>query len=121
MQITTIDHVALAVSDLAASEHFYGTVLALPVLERPAFSFPGAWYALGNRELHLIGKPNHRAEGSSRGNHFALAVDNVDEWLARITEFDVPHKPIGTRPDGARQLFIEDPDGHLIELCQHVG
>jgi lactoylglutathione lyase len=121
MRILTIDHIALAVSDLAASDHFYATVLGLPRLERPAFDFPGAWFALGDRELHLIGKPHHRAEGSSRGNHFALAIDDVDQWLARIAEHAVPHKPIGTRPDGARQLFIEDPDGHWIELCQPVG
>ena len=45
--IVQLDHVALQASDLAGSCAFYANVLKLRPLERPAFSFPGAWFALG--------------------------------------------------------------------------
>jgi hypothetical protein len=32
----------------------------------------------------------------------------------------VEHLPRKTRPDGASQLFLRDPDGHVIELFIEV-
>ena len=46
------------VRDLEASVRFYEQVLELPRVPRPAFDFPGAWFALGNQELHLIADPD---------------------------------------------------------------
>ena len=37
----------LEVSDLAASEHFYGDVIGLPVVERWTDERPAVWLALG--------------------------------------------------------------------------
>jgi catechol 2,3-dioxygenase-like lactoylglutathione lyase family enzyme len=54
IEIETLHHVSISVTDLASAKHFYGKILGLCELERPQFDFPGAWYALGNRQLHLI-------------------------------------------------------------------
>ncbi len=61
--IETLHHVSLPVSDIDAARHFYGTVLGFPELLRPNFSFRGAWYRVGDRDLHLIGAehPTFRA------------------------------------------------------------
>lgn len=116
LTIRELNHVALHVRDLAASEHFYETILELPRLPRPNFDFPGAWFAFGNQELHLIGDDT-LVEGARRHHHFALVVD--DTYAARefleakgFTNF----RSHGLRPDGAVQLFLYDPDGYLIEL-----
>lgn len=45
---------SLTVTDLARAKRFYGDVLGLAELQRPDFDFAGAWYALGDRQLHLI-------------------------------------------------------------------
>jgi len=53
-----LNHVALHISDLATSIHFYGEIIGLPPLPRPNFNFPGAWFAFGMQELHLIEDKN---------------------------------------------------------------
>jgi hypothetical protein len=45
-----------------------------------------------------------------------LRVDDLDEWERHFHETSVPHMPRKSRPDGASQLFLRDPDGHVIEL-----
>ncbi len=119
MQVVELNHVALKVADLEASTDFYGQVLGLRPLDRPAFSFPGAWFALGGQELHLIGGEDHVAEpGQPRGNHFALRVDDVEAAAERLRGENVAFRGPNPRPDGALQVFLSDPDGHVIELCQ---
>ena len=118
IEIRELNHVALHVRDLAASMHFYGDILELPQLPRPAFDFPGAWYALGSQELHLISDET-LDPASRRHHHFALLVDDVYAAKAGltakgITEFRGP----SPRPDGPMQLFFNDPDGYVIE-CYH--
>lgn len=122
MRIVHLNHVALHVADLAASKAFYENVLQLPPLPRPAFSFPGAWYRLGDeQELHLIGERTRDVVSHHRGDHFALLVDDIDAWENFFRDRGIEHQPRKTRPDGAYQIFLIDPDGHWIELCSRPG
>jgi catechol 2,3-dioxygenase-like lactoylglutathione lyase family enzyme len=120
IHIQELNHVALHVRDLEASIRFYGEVLELPRLPRPAFDFPGAWFAFGNQELHLI-YDETLLPAARRHHHFALKVEDVFAAKAElerkgITEFRGP----APRPDGPMQLFFTDPDGYLIELYHTV-
>src|SRR4051812_29976934 len=54
LDIETIHHVAIPVSDLARAKEFYGKMLGLQEIARPAFPFAGAWYSAGSRDVHLI-------------------------------------------------------------------
>jgi catechol 2,3-dioxygenase-like lactoylglutathione lyase family enzyme len=55
---------------------------------------------------------------SSRTHHVAFAVDDAEAWLPRFQAMDVPLvSPPRRRPDGYMQVFVTDPDGHVIELC----
>ncbi len=119
--IRTLHHVSLNVSDLERARRFYGEVLGLEALPRPAFDFPGAWYRLGDRQLHLIVHPPTRTlrgttEISSREGHFAIAVRDYDEARAHLQAAGVPFdaRPRGSTPWA--QIFLSDPDGNLIEL-----
>ncbi|HEX4414930.1 MAG TPA: VOC family protein, partial [Lacipirellulaceae bacterium] len=60
------------------------------------------------------------AEGGtiiSRGHHIAFAVDDVAKALAAVEEQRIRIAlPLQQRPDGFKQLYIYDPDGHLVEL-----
>jgi len=118
MPILQLNHVAVHVADVERSRRFYADVLRLEQIARPAFSFDGAWFRLGqDQELHLIagrGEPTH---SHSRSNHFALLVDDVGPWEQHFASIGFSHPPRRTRPDGAAQLFVIDPDGHWIELC----
>ena len=86
-------------------------------MARPAFTFPGAWFRLGSeQELHLIGDRTEPVFSHHRGNHFALRVDDLAAWAAHLKRLCLDFLPPKPRPDGALQLFLRDPDGHVIEL-----
>ena len=121
IRIHELNHVAIHVIDLERSIDFYENVIGLPRLPRPNFNFPGAWFAFGNQELHLI--YDETLEPAQRGHHhFALLVDDTFEAKAYlqskgVTEFKGP----APRPDGPMQLFFRDPDGYRIELIEKVA
>jgi len=118
MEVRQLNHVALHVADVPRSVDFYERVLQLPALERPAFDFPGAWFRLGiDQELHLIGDRTESVHSHHRGNHVALAVDDLDAWEQHLDSLGTTRLPRRVRPDGAGQIFVQDPDGHWIELC----
>lgn len=118
MHIVHLNHVALHVADVQRSVAFYRDALKLEPIARPAFSFPGAWFRLGSdQELHLIGERKQDVISHNRGNHFALLVDDLDAWEAHLQSAGANFLPRRTRPDGALQIFVVDPDGHYVELC----
>jgi len=117
MRIQELNHVALHVANVARSCEFYRGILQLEQIPRPAFTFPGAWFRLGvNQELHLIGDRIEPVISSNRGNHFALRADDLDSWEAHLARVGAEFRPQKQRPDGAWQVFLRDPDGHVIEL-----
>ena len=117
MNIEQLDHVAIHVADIAASRAFYVDVLQLRELPRPDFDFPGAWFAIGSHELHLIGDREKDTNSHHRGTHFAVRVKDVNPVVQRLEACGVNFLP-KTRPDGARQIFVLDPDGHYVEFTQ---
>ncbi len=122
MKILCLDHVAIHVVDLEASCRFYSEVLQAEKLPRPAFSFPGAWFRLGpHQELHLIGGRSQPVFSHNRGTHFALETDDLAGWEQHFKKINFTHQPRKLRPDGAGQIFLADPDGHVIELCEKSG
>jgi catechol 2,3-dioxygenase-like lactoylglutathione lyase family enzyme len=117
MKIRELNHIAIHVTDVEQSCGFYRSVLQLEPLPRPAFDFPGAWFRLGtSQELHLIGDRGNPVFSSNRGNHFALRVDGIDQWATHLEASNTDFAPKKQRPDGAWQIFLRDPDGHVIEL-----
>jgi catechol 2,3-dioxygenase-like lactoylglutathione lyase family enzyme len=130
MDIDTLHHVSLVITDLGLAKAFYEDILGLPEIARPPFPFPGAWYQVGAGELHLI---VGAAGASFRG---AKAVNSRDGHLAiRVKSYRraVEHlRGLGYRPDasdarwvtkenpagtaGYPQLYILDPDYNVIEI-----
>lgn len=121
MQITGLNHVALHVADLHASGEFYEKVLKLEKMIRPEFDFPGTWYRLGtDQELHLIARDPAKGGRYSipRERHFALAVGDADEVVKHLDECGIEYQGPRKRPDGLTQIYVRDPDGHVIEFCE---
>ncbi|MFN8708225.1 MAG: VOC family protein [Planctomyces sp.] len=130
IRVRQIDHVTLVVRDLAASRRFYVELLGMQDVPRPAFSFRGAWFRAGATLLHLIeehdlsgpaGIGHHLEKRSGRNHHFAFEVDDAADAAATLKKLGVPLvEDAKRRPDGAVQVFLADPDGHVIELCTSV-
>lgn len=130
MEIRSLDHAALLVSDVERSRYFYGQVLGMEEVPRPSnFDFPGAWFRKGRAELHLIGAadPNRVAQiyhgynaaemSHGFGTHIAFQVDDLEAAQRHLSEQNVPLVG-GPRPrgDGVMQMYVRDPDGYIVEL-----
>jgi glyoxylase I family protein len=130
MEITLLHHVALTVSDLERSRKFYREVLGLEEIARPNFSFPGAWFQLGAaQQLHLIvHSASTYREGKgldTRDVHFAARVGNywaTVEFLHGLgfrEDAADEFRKIIVNPQataGFPQMYIMDPDRHVIEI-----
>ena len=116
MEITGINHVSLHVADLEASVNFYKH-LGLTQKTRPNFHFRGAWFSIGEQhELHLIAGRDKKVNSGRRGNHFAITVSSIKETVEHLAQNGIPHRHPKQRPDGQWQVFLQDPDGYVIEL-----
>jgi catechol 2,3-dioxygenase-like lactoylglutathione lyase family enzyme len=126
LQVQSFDHLTLIVADLMATRHFYVDLLGLPEIARPDFDFEGLWFNVGNVQIHatvtsdLAGQAGWGDRGVvrlSRGHHFALQVADVETAAVRARELGIEiASELKQRPDGVKQLFVFDPDKHLIEL-----
>ena len=122
----SFDHVTLICADLEATRRFYVDLIGMTEVPRPAFKFPGLWFQLGNMQIHATqespeaGKAGWANQGNTivaRGHHIAFAVDDVSEALKTVELHGVRiASPLQQRPDGFKQLYIYDPDGHVVEL-----
>lgn len=120
-EITGLFHAGLLVSDLAAAQFFYESVLGLTSMPRPDLPYPGVWYALNDyQQLHLMQLPNPdqdaiRPPHGGRDRHIALGVTNIDGFQARLESANLVY----TRSRSGRPaLFCRDPDGNTLELIE---
>lgn len=119
MQLIELNHVGVHVADLARSRQFYCEVLGLAEVARPEMGFPGAWIALPTgQQVHLIGRAIAIGAPPPVERHFAFAVTSIDDAAAELRHHAIEFSGPKLRPDGAWQIFVRDPDGHVVELCQ---
>jgi catechol 2,3-dioxygenase-like lactoylglutathione lyase family enzyme len=124
IELVRLHHVSFAVRDLARSREFFGNVVGLTELPRPGFSFPGAWFAIGDRQLHLIeeregGVALTVGERITRSDHMALEVADVGKVREVLDRAGIPYQPGGNEALGFSQVFCSDPDGHTIEFVRY--
>ena len=131
MEIEAIHHVSLTTRDLERSRRFYADVLGLTEIARPDFPFPGAWFQVGDKQqLHLIVHANATFRGAknidTRDVHFAVRVASYRQAVEFLrskgyredADDSDPRKMI-VNPKataGFPQIYILDPDRHVIEL-----
>ena len=121
-----LHHVALSVTDMDRAAWFYGTVLGLQEIPRPPFDFGGAWYQLGDRQLHLIVHPPTRTlrgsmEIGPRDGHLALRVRDRQEVVDRLLAHGIKVLDLPDNPTPWAQVYCCDPDGNVIEFNVERG
>ena len=129
LEIEVLHHVAVSVSDLARAKQFYSDVLGLQEIARPAFPFDGAWYRVGNQEVHLIVSrdPTLRTgKGVTlEDGHFALRVKSFRAALVHLESKgvretnDQPGRSMRVNAKsvtGYPQIHVLDPDRNVIEI-----
>ena len=121
LALQSLNHVSFPVRDLEKSMHFYRNVLGLEPIARPDLPFPGAWLAGNGIQVHLIVPPEGAPLGSPPpslnplGGHVAFAVESYDAVVAALHTAGIETLEAGSE---VGQLWVRDPDGHLIELIE---
>ena len=124
----TFDHTALHVADLDRSVAFYERLFGIAEIEAPGDPAVIRWLSLGgDDQLHLIDYGDGSVE-PTKAVHFALGVSDFDALVARVQRLGVPYSDwpgvagaVSLRPDGVRQIYVQDPDGYWIEVNDIAG
>ncbi|MCB1736419.1 MAG: VOC family protein [Gammaproteobacteria bacterium] len=120
-KIDDLHHVSVIVADTERALDFYRGLLGLPVVpDRPDLGYPGAWLALGSRQIHLLQLPNPdpvsgRPTHGGRDRHLAVTVDAIDALTMALDDANVPYT---LSRSGRRALFCRDPDGNAVEVIE---
>ena len=116
-----IRHLALFARAFDEMRRFYVERLGFAVEWEPDGDNVYLTSGADNLALHRAGPGD--APGPGRLDHFGLLVrqaDDVDGWAAYLDGHGVPLKaPPRTHRDGARSLYLEDPDGNTIQIIHH--
>ena len=122
--IPAISHVAVTVTDLAASEVWYTKVFGVgPVLDEDTGLFRHIVYELGNTLFGLHGFSDLAStepfdERRSGLDHIAFGCtsrDELVEWAGRLDDLGVAHGDIVDAGYGSG-LSFRDPDNIALEL-----
>ncbi len=113
-----LDHVQLAAPP-GCEEHaraFYGGLLGLPEVEKPEpmRASGGAWFALGDRQLH-IGVEDPFAPATKAHPGLSVAEAELDALAARLEAAGAP-VTWDDRLPGVRRFYTADPFGNRLEL-----
>jgi len=120
--IFSLNHASLIVANLDISLVFYREILCLQQVDRPDLGFPGAWFQIGDQQIHLLELENPdpvtgRPEHGGRDRHVALnclALAPVQDALNKAGIVYTMSK------SGRRALFCRDPDGNAIEIIERT-
>lgn len=133
----SLNHFSIRTTDLPACERFYGGLLGLQVGPRPPFPFPGLWLYAGdttqwaNAVVHIIGIDRddpaglqqylgERAESSLHGSgavdHVAFFTTGLAETLQRLRTHGVAWRERTVPLLELHQVFVDDPNGVVVEL-----
>jgi catechol 2,3-dioxygenase-like lactoylglutathione lyase family enzyme len=120
VKITKFHHVSVNVGDSALSDmvSFYGDLFGLDSKDRPDIpGVPGHWFHVSDQELHVVGAPPHGTPIDSTGNHYCVAVEDLDKAVLELEERNIPYER-AVQGAGTIQIWINDPAGNTIELQQ---
>lgn len=133
----SLNHFSIRTTDLAATRRFYEDVLGLSVGPRPEFPFPGFWMYRGdhgdyaNAAVHIIGMdPNDPVglksylgdrdvsslRGSGAVDHVAFFATGLAGMLEHLGQRGIALRERTVPSLGLHQLFLDDPNGVVIEL-----
>ena len=120
--IFSLNHSSLIVANLDISLVFYRDILGLQQVDRPDLGFPGAWFQLGDQQIHLLELENPdpitgRPEHGGRDRHVALNALSLSPIQDTLNKAGIVYT---MSKSGRRALFCRDPDGNAIEIIERA-
>jgi catechol 2,3-dioxygenase-like lactoylglutathione lyase family enzyme len=117
--VTQLHHVNVNVPPEleAATKEFYGSVLGLTQVPKPAAARQsGAWYQIGATQLHL--SVDDEPPGSLSSRHVCFMVDDLAASEKRFRDADVDIIPDPRPAPGRPRFYVRDPGGNQLEIVQ---
>jgi len=119
---TRFNHIALYVANLERSTAFYRDVIQAELIPDPFHDDRHVWLKIGeHNQLHLIA--GTVPPEPARDMHFAFSVSSFDDFLRHLNRFGALYQDgkgkageVRLRPDGVKQIYLQDPDGYWIEI-----
>ena len=101
----------------AATKEFYGSVLGLSQVPKPAAARQsGAWYQIGATQLHLSVEDEPPGPLSSR--HVCFMVDDLAATEKRFRDAGVEIISDPRPVPGTSRFYVRDPGGNQLEIVQ---
>lgn len=118
-----VDHTALFVFDLKKSEAFYRNVMNLAEIPEPFKDGRHIWFRTGpHSQLHII-QGAVKVEQHDINTHLAFRVKDLTASLTRLDQVQMKYgawkgdsKQPTLRPDGVKQVYLQDPDNNWLEV-----
>ncbi len=118
-------HLALRVREFEAMKRFYVDVLGFGVEWEPDGDNVYLSSGSDNLALHRSPAAADAAESGAGGalDHLGLIVrrrNDVDAWAEYLTGWGIALDALPrTHRDGARSLYVSDPDGNRVQIIHH--
>jgi catechol 2,3-dioxygenase-like lactoylglutathione lyase family enzyme len=117
--VSRIDHIQIAAPKGCerAAREFYGALLGLPEIEKPASlrARGGCWFQCGDQQLHIGVEPDFLP---AKKAHPAFAVADLDKLRALLQGRSVKITSDDSLP-GTRRFYAEDPWGNRLEFLEY--
>ncbi|HEX8462371.1 MAG TPA: VOC family protein [Segetibacter sp.] len=122
-QSPAINHIALYVFDLKKSAAFYKDVMQLKEIDEPFKDGKHLWLRIGKHsQLHIIQGATAIKEHDIN-SHIAFNVKSLQKFIAVLEKQKIKYgnskgelKMQTVRPDGVKQVYLQDPDNFWIEV-----
>jgi catechol-2,3-dioxygenase len=112
----------LQARDMAALERFYVDGLGLEVLAREDDRI---WLAAGEHARLGLWSPGEKEFGDEGGAHvhfaFSAAPGRLDALAERLRALGVLARGPEEHDGGDRSLYVEDPEGNVVEVWDFFG
>jgi catechol 2,3-dioxygenase-like lactoylglutathione lyase family enzyme len=114
--ITGIAKVSVYATDLAKSKQFYETFLGFPQIASTSPAGPMEFRVSSKQSIQVEPAPHGTSDFLS---YIAFATSDIDSMQRYLTSQKVKIEgEIQTAPDGARFLWVKDPEGHRLQFVQ---
>lgn len=121
IKILNLSHIALNVTNMERSTRFYKNILGLKLIfeeELPdGIGFSSGFITPAGVTIELIQISGMEIEAKEYTSTIAFSVESLDSAKAAISSESIEIKN-EMEFSGVKMFFINDPDGHNIEISQ---
>lgn len=121
-------HIGILVSDAEASKDFYLNTLHFDLKED--YTLPNGTRLIfcdaGSCQIELICRANHDPKPEGVVSHIAIECRNIEGWVEELSAKGVRFESdtitvMDQLLGGAKNIFLQGPDGERIELWEYLS